>query len=63
MIMEADKSQDLQLVSWRPNKADVVSVWVQSQEIIDILAQMQPGINNPLLLLGGSVVFFIQILN
>ena len=26
MIMEADKSQDLQLVSWRPNKAVVVSV-------------------------------------
>lgn len=58
MIMEDDKSQDLQLVSWRPNKADVVSVWVQSQGIIDIPAQMQPGSNNPLLLLGGSVVLF-----
>ena len=31
MIMEVDKSQDLQLASWRPKWADgIVPVWMQA---------------------------------
>ena len=60
MIMEADKSQDLQLVSWRPKRADgVAPVWVQSQgKKIDASAQIRSGRKNPLLLMGGSAFLF-----
>lgn len=44
MIMEADKTQDLQRASWRPRRADaVVLVWVPGKVIVEVPVWMLTG--------------------
>lgn len=59
MIIEADKSQELQGESaGRPRRADV-SIQVQRQEKMDMPAGRQPGMRDSLLFQGKSALQLI----